>query len=247
MEGDETMGLKEELLKSVEGKTFEEVLALRDSYNSSSEEWWILNEKKAEILEAKKPSTKEEIVYFDETALLDIPEGFTPIDSLPKIPYKTAKRSLLEYNPEQRHPIPYCIVRHKKYYFFILRENGSGEIRLIGKKGLLGGHIGKEDIDPLSLNKTILNGLKRELYEEAGITDDMVENVRIRGLIKGNEGVDSDHLGIVYEIRLNTDQIRTQEDGVITGIWIHEKDLKNHYDSFESWAKIVYDHLLSKK
>jgi predicted NUDIX family phosphoesterase len=241
------MSKTEQFKVTVEGKGVEEIVEYRDTFDPNSEEWKILNQIKAEYLEAKKPSTKENIIYFDETSLMDIPEGFTVIDNLPKIPYKIGRRSILEYNPEQRHPIPYCIVRHKKQYFFILRGEGSGEIRLVGKKGLLGGHVAEEDVNPLSLNKSVLKGLKRELYEEAGITDDMVQNIRIQGFIKANEGVDSDHLGIVYEIILNTDAIKSEEEGVLTGIWIHEKNLAEHYDSFESWAKIVYDNLLNKE
>ncbi|PLS15092.1 hypothetical protein CVD28_24605 [Bacillus sp. M6-12] len=218
----------------------------RDTFDPNSEEWEALNHIKADWLEEKKPSTKENIIYFDETSMVDIPEGFSTIESLPKIPFKIGRRSILEYNPEQRHPIPYCIVRHKKRYFFILRESGSGEIRLIGKKGLLGGHVAEEDVIALSLNKSILNGLKRELQEEAGITAEIVQNIHVKGLIKSNEGVDSDHLGVIYEIVLDTDEIKAEEEGALTGIWIHERELPEHYDSFESWSKIVYDHLLKK-
>lgn len=235
----------EQLSQQIEGKGIEEIVELRDTFDSSSIEWLFLNEKKAEILEKKKPGTKEVIIYFDETAMADIPEGFSNIDHLPNIPFKTERRSLLEYNPEQRHPIPYAIIRHGKRYFFILRGKGAGESRLAGLKGLLGGHVDESDANPLSLNKSILKGLKRELNEEAGITDELIQNVQVKGLIKSNEGVDADHLGVVYEITLSTDEIDSTEEE-LTGIWIHEKKLHEHYDSFESWSKIVYDQLLSR-
>ncbi|MFF2531474.1 hypothetical protein ACFVS2_21440 [Brevibacillus sp. NPDC058079] len=224
----------------------EEILRKRDTHEVDSLEWKELNELKAEWLEYHKPSNKEEIIYFEETALLDIPHGFSIVEKLPYLPFDVMKRSLLEHHPEKRHPIPYAIVRHKRRYFFILRENGSGELRLIGKKGMLGGHVGKEDIDheTNNLSKTILNGLMRELQEEANIEAPMIVSIHLKGLIKGEEGVDADHLGIIFEIELDTDDIDTQEEGVQKGIWIHENDLKNHYPSFESWSKIVYDHVL---
>ena len=236
----------EELLNQIKGRDVEGIVTLRDTFDTFSEEWLFLNEKKADLLESQKPSTKEMIIYFDETAMAEIPEGFSTIETLPNIPFKTERRSLLEYNPEQRHPTPYAIIRHSKRYFFILRGNGAGETRLAGLKGLLGGHVGESDVHPLSLNKTVLNALKRELEEEAGITGDIVKNVRIRGLIKTNEGVDADHLGIVYEITLSTDNIHSTEEA-LTGVWIHEEKLGEHYNSFESWSKIAHDHLLSQQ
>jgi len=238
--------VKESLLESVKDKTLFEVISIRDNYDIDSKEWIILNEQKAYLLEKEKPSTKERIIYFDETTLLDIPEEFTSVSEIPKLLYKVDRRSILEYHPEQRHPIPYCIVEYQNSYFFILREKGSGEVRLIGKKGLLGGHVGEEDVNESSLNKTILNGLRRELKEEAGIEDSMIERIEIKGLIKGNDGVDSDHLGIIYQISLNTKEIKSEEKDVLTGIWIEEKDLPKHYDSFESWSKIIYDNILKK-
>jgi predicted NUDIX family phosphoesterase len=225
-------------------RDIKEILALRDEYDVDTEEWKTWNELKADWLEHHKPSNKEEIIYFKETALLDIPGGFSVIASLPMIPFHVMKRSLLEHHPENRHPIPYAIVKHKRRYFFILREKGSGELRLIGKKGMLGGHVGVEDIDQNSLNKTILNGLMRELNEEAGIDASMITGINIKGLIKSDEGVDADHLGVVYEIELDNDEIDTQEEGVQKGIWIHENDLENHNASFESWSQIVYNHIL---
>lgn len=221
-------------------RSLEEILAKRDEFDTSSLEWDKWNQVKAEKLEQLKPSTKEEIIYFEETVLLDLPDGLTEIKTLPPYPFSIGKRSLLEYHPEKRHPIPYAIVKHQRYYFFILRESGSGELRLIGKKGMLGGHVGKEDVDSMSLNKTLLNGLRRELHEEAGITDELIRSIKLKGLLKSNEGVDSDHLGVIYEIELSTDNISSQEEA-LSGIWIHESELEKHAPSFESWASMIYE------
>lgn len=224
----------------------ENLIIERDRFEINSEEWLKRNRQKADYLESIKPSTKERIIAFKESDLKEIPEGFTSTNQLPNIPYFIERRSILEYNPIQRHPIPYCLVRYQDQFFFILRESGSGELRLIGKKGLLGGHIGEEDVNSESLVETIFNGLKRELAEEAGITSEMIVKTEIKGLIKSNDGVDSDHLGIVYEVELNTNQIQSEEEGVLKGIWIDKNDLLQHVDSFESWARIVYNEVLQK-
>lgn len=225
----------------IEEKTVEDILAIRDQFEIDTEEWNEWNERKALKLESMKPSTTEEIIYFNETVLLDIPEGLTEVHKLPMLPFHTNRRSRLEYHPEQRHPIPYAIIKYQKYYFFTIRETGSGEIRLIHKKGMLGGHVGAEDVVENSLNKTLLNGLRRELHEEAGITDQLIRSIRLRGLLKSKEGVDADHLGVIYEIELLTDTISSQEEGQLTGIWIHEKDLEQHVSTFESWSKMIYE------
>lgn len=235
----------EERKEWIQNKKLEDILKERDKYEVGSINWLYWNDLKAEWLERQKPSNAEEIIYFQEESLRGIPLGFTPANEIPDIPFYVGRRSVLEYHPNQRHPIPYAIVRFQERYFFILREKGSGEARLIGKKGMLGGHVGKEDIDSKGLSQTVLKALLRELSEEAGIGRDMIQSIHIRGLLKSNEGVDADHLGIIYEIELNTDKIASQED-YLKGIWIHQDELADHYNSFESWAKIVYDYLLKK-
>jgi len=72
----------------------------------------------------------------------------------------------------------------------------------------------------------------------------MVQSVALLGLIKSDLGVDVDHLGLVYEIEVNTDKIKSEEKGVLTGVWIAKEELPSHYESFENWSKIVYDNLL---
>jgi predicted NUDIX family phosphoesterase len=224
----------------------EDIIKKRDSYPECSAKWNDLNYKKAKILQEIKPSTKENIIFFEEGDLDSIPNGFSKVSFIFSIAYYYGNRSVLEYNQTQRHPIPYCIIRYKDKYFFILREKGSGEIRLKGKKGLVGGHVGIEE-KSTNLRTTIENGMKREIKEETGIIDDMIKSIQLHGLIKDNEGVNSDHLGYIYEIELNTDQIKAEEDGILTGIWINQKDLPQHYESFESWSKIVYDNILKTR
>jgi predicted NUDIX family phosphoesterase len=202
----------------------EEKIKERDLYPAFTSQWSILNKEKAEILERIKPSTEEAIIYFDEKDLYYMPNGFSKMSFVFPINYDFGRRSLLEYNPTQRHPIPYCIVRYKNKYFFTLREKGSGELRLIGKKGLVGGHVGFEDIFADNLQITLMNGLSREIEEEAGVTTEMIKSIQLHGLIKDNEDVNSDHLAYVFEVELNTDKIKAEEEGVLSGIWIDEKD-----------------------
>lgn len=232
--------------------TLDEILAKRDEYEYGSIEWHEWNGKKADLLEAKKPSVSEQIIYFKEEDLTFLgSEVFIDFNQrmhnqLQQVPIHVQKRSLLEYVKEQRHPIPYVYVRDGERIFFISRESGSGELRLIGKKGMLGGHVGEEDLVQNNLKETLINGMLRELWEEAAISEESISDINLKGLIKSDVGVDNDHLGIVYEIILNNNDIQTQEEGIIDGLWLNKDEIKEHYDSFESWSKIVIDNVILK-
>lgn len=222
----------------------ESILARRDGYEIGSEAWDQLNEEKAQYLESIKPSTRERIIYFNEKDLGGITDVFTEGFDISTLPFGVERRSLLEYHPTRRHPIPYIVVWFEDKYFFALREQGGGELRLIGKKGLIGGHVGEEDLVEGDMTATFQRALFREAREEAGIMEEHVNAFRLRGIIKSDLGVDIDHLGLVYEMEINTDTIKSEEGGVLTGMWIKENDLPDYYESFENWTKIVFDNLL---
>lgn len=222
----------------------EDILEKRDEFEIGSEEWNRLNEEKADYLESIKPSTKERVVCFEESDLGDIEGVFTRNTEIFDLPFGVERRSIAEYHPTKRHPIPYAIIRFEDKYFFILRQQGGGELRLIGKKGLIGGHVSEEDISGQDLKETFRNSLLREAREEAGLSPEIIKSVNLRGLIKSDLGVDADHLGLIYEIELSTDRIKSEEDEIHAGIWISKDELPEHYESFENWSKIVYDNLL---
>lgn len=209
------------------------------------------NVEKANFLENKKPSTKTPILYFLENELKNIKEGFSK-GSLEDIKANPLfeKRSLLEYLPSQRHPIPYCVVKSGDKYFLIFRENGSGETRLIGKKGLLGGHIDEEDkvegINGIDLVATIENGLYRELEEEANLTKDMVKSISLLGFIKIEEDgcVENDHLGLVYLIEVPNTDLKAVEEGVLSGDWFTKEEIISMKSSLERWSELVFENIL---
>ena len=212
-----------------------------------------VNLKKAMLMESKKTSTKTPILYFLEDEIKNIPSGFSK-GELEDITAKPLfdRRSLLEHLPIQRHPIPYCVVycKPEDKYFLIFRENGSGETRLIGKKGLLGGHIDEDDkvlVDgKLDLIKTIETGMYRELEEEANLTEDLIQNVSLLGFIKIDEidTVEYDHLGLVYLIEVDNTDLKAVEEGVLSGDWFTKQEIIENKESLERWSQIVFGELL---
>ena len=207
------------------------------------------NYEKAVKMESEKPSTKEVIMYFDEDELSNIPSGFSN-STLKDISAQPLfeKRSLLEYVDNQRQPIPYCIIKHQDEFFLTLREKGSGEARLVGQKGFLGGHVDRADTiltnNQIDLNETFKVGMLRELKEEAGIDESMIADMSVIGMIniRKKGAVENDHLGIVYFIELNTKEINTQEEGILSGLWYSLEEVKKE-EKLENWARIVFDNL----
>lgn len=240
LKGENNMMTLIELQKKALEMNLEGILLYRDKYDINSDEWELLNQLKANLIESQKPSTKETIVTFKEEDLMRIVSGLSVVNKTPPIKFECKRRSLIEYNPNYRHPIPYCIIRYEDKYFVTVRENKSGEVRLIGKMGLPGGHVAAGDVLVGNLRRTLARGLLRELKEETGVTLGMIDDIALKGLIKGNEGVDADHLGFIYEVKLRTDKIKAEESGVLRGMWIPKSELLKYENKFESWLKMVY-------
>lgn len=76
-------------------------------------------------------------------------------------------RPQAEEDPSYRQIIPYALVRHAQKFFLMRRTKGGGEARLHNLYTLgVGGHINPEDVG----GNPVLEGLRRELLEEVGIT-----------------------------------------------------------------------------
>lgn len=217
----------------------------------------IYNKAKSDHLLMQKPKLSEIVLYYNKMHIKSIlPKNIFSKQSLVEllnIPMMFASRSLLEYNPMQVHPIPYILTRFwdeekQMYkYFFTLREGGSTESRLVGKLGNLGGHVGLEDYvngdDSLNL---LSKALFRELEEEAGITSDIILDVDYEGMLYNDDGsVDSDHLGVIYTITIDNDKIDSEEEGVLSGLWVYQDEIPEYYERFENWSKIIVENLFA--
>lgn len=231
-------------------KKLEAILMRRDACAVGSAQWEKLNRVKADFLESIKPSTRERILFFEEKDLPPTPSsGWMAAESmdLEKISAAWGARSELEYHPLRRHPIPYVVVRCGAKFFFILRESGGGELRLIGKKGLIGGHVAEADAAAEGLLPTVERALLREAEEEAGIAPSLIKHLELKGFIKADEGVDGDHLGVVYVMEIITENILGSEPDKLTGVWLATEEIRSQLGSLENWARIVYENFLEKE
>lgn len=208
---------------------------------------------KEQYLKDNKPSTLETVLYSDieDIKVLNISDKLTAItednisyfmEKINSLPQRFNYRYSLEYNNGNTiQPISYIIIKHKTKFFFIIREGNSGEIRLINKVGCIGGHVGQEDKQETYYG-TVIEGLKREVLEEVGYELSDKDNIKLIGLLKSEDNtVDRDHLGFIYLLELENDNLTAIEQGVLKGIWLEESELINNADKFENWLKILWD------
>lgn len=224
------------------------LLKERDALPIDSVEWNELDFEKSILLESEKPSLKEEIVAFVESSLTHIPNGFTEDTSLLKndTPYIVARRSRLEYHPLFRQPIPYACLVYQDKIFVTARLQNSGENRLLGKFSFLGGHV--QLINAFrNLDDLLENELIRELNEEIGFERKDAASIKKIGLIKENESVGFDHLGIIYIIECLHDNFEVLETEKLVGKWFTLEELCELESQLETWALIIMNYLKTKE
>lgn len=193
-----------------------------------------------------KSSLLEDIVYFDDSKLKHIGEGYVKgsLDLLSDVPMRTDIRYFLENDYTKRHPIPYALLKYRGNYFLADRLKGGTESRLHGKKGLLGGHVDKLDVIIYGEdNKDDLfkYSLLRELTEEVGVDESKVTSIEFKGFIRiaEEDTVEGVHLGLVYIVDLNTDCISSEEEHILKGRWYTKEDIKEVYNTLERWSELV--------
>lgn len=143
-----------------------------------------------------------------------------------------------EYNNAFYQLIPYIIVTNKKEDKFYVTERISGEERLKGKYQLgASGHVNPIDLD---IKNTLENAAFREMNEELFIKDSN-EKLYYYGTVQDSYSKTSEHLGIVYIYHCDNVSVREEEN--LNGKWLDIFGLFSKYELFESWARLIIDHL----
>jgi predicted NUDIX family phosphoesterase len=103
-----------------------------------------------------------------------------------------------------------------------------------------GGHINECDFE-----NPVMNAIRRELKEELGIKDSDIKNYNFEGIIYSNiDLVSQDHIGLVYTVFLNNDNIQIAETKSLTGEWMTVKQFAQLLSDMENWCRIVFNSLL---
>lgn len=166
-----------------------------------------------------------------------ITENINEIVELVERNHSYVERSYAEYAQEYKQIIPYAILNNGSKYFMTQRLKAQTEKRLHGRCSIgLGGHINPSEEFS---NNCILAGMRRELYEEVGL-ENLVVNKCVGVINDLSTEVSNYHIGLVYLLHVS-ENIQVKEVNKMTGKWVSRDELLNYYDSLESWSQIVWD------
>lgn len=187
----------------------------------------------------KYPTEQVFIVPFEQTKR--IPDGFTPAQNL-KVSLGSwgAKGRFIfrhdaEYNPTVQQLIPYIMVLNQNGSKVYVTERIAGEERLKGNLALgCGGHI-----NPVDSNDVILDAATREMNEELEVKG--AKPFIHYGYIRDMKSETNDHMGIVLITYAKSASVKETES--LKGYWMPLSELIAKYSKFESWAKLIIDHL----
>ncbi|MGF0347665.1 hypothetical protein ACQR3P_28910 [Rhodococcus sp. IEGM1300] len=157
------------------------------------------------------------------------------------------RRGDCEQDPTYKQIIPYVILRHEGKYFAYKRLSGSGEQRLVNQISIgVGGHMNlcPVDADLEAFERVVTTEAMRELHEELIIGKDVTVYFDPKSMHVLNDDVNKVgqvHIGIVYVVDLDSDDIRVRETESLEGGFVTEEYLMENIDKLESWTKIFLE------
>lgn len=164
----------------------------------------------------------------------------TPLISTLNLNMEDKLRYEAELDPNWKQIVGYCVIRKGRNYFVTHRLNKTGEQRLIGAYSLgTGGHA--------TTCERVGDSIRRELEEEVGLTDDMIIGKQLVGYILSEDtAVNAVHLGLVYEVVVNTDDVHCLETEKLAGEWMPVENVRKLYeeDELESWSRYVVENMI---
>ena len=163
----------------------------------------------------------------------------TPLLHTININMEDMPRYKAELDPSYKQVIGYCVIRRGNQIFVTHRLDKSGEARLMGMYSCgTGGHA--------TVGERVAVSIARELEEEVGVKDDMIVGKILKGyILDESTAVNSVHLGLVYEVVVNTKDIACREKGKLEGEWMDISAFLDLYrdDKLESWSRIVAENM----
>ncbi len=153
-------------------------------------------------------------------------------------------RAEVEDDPTYQQIIPYVVFHHGDRYFLTHRLRASAERRLRKQYSLgVGGHINPGD---LSGGDPIADGLKRE-WEEEVVYEGRFDATLLGLLNDDSSPVSRVHLGVVFLVEGDTDNIAIRETEKLAGEMLTLNEMRIYYLGMESWSQMVYDRLVGEQ
>jgi predicted NUDIX family phosphoesterase len=153
-------------------------------------------------------------------------------------------RNDAEVDPMFKQLIPYCLVVFSgvdgDLILHYSRAKSGGEERLHAKRSIgIGGHIEPDDIgdDPWMI------ALYRELKEETGIEQDMIQDLFTIGFVNDEQNaVGQVHLGVVHIVVVNTPFIPALEEHITDPKWDTFQEIEME-ENLETWSQEILSRL----
>ena len=153
-------------------------------------------------------------------------------------------RDLAETDPTFKQLVAYSVVREGDQFLTYLRGKDLGEARLHGNRSIgIGGHIERKDHQfNLFLDDHLKAAAIREIDEEIIISDEY--DLELTGLLNDDSNdVGSVHLGLVYLVSLDGQEVNKRERGIAQMKFDSIEELKSRKEQFETWSQILIDNI----
>jgi len=139
--------------------------------------------------------------------------------------------------------------RHRDKYITHKRTKRLPEARLHGYSSLtFGGHLNPDDIpalfDLLDPQQSF-EFLSRELREEVILASDGIARIAYRGLLYyDSREVSKQHLGLIYDVHLRTENFRIGERGFLINPQFETlRQMQSRLEDFENWSQLLIEDL----
>lgn len=201
----------------------------------------------------KKSLLEEDIVVFPTKSLRKYVPGPGLHTTLPNnrrnliAELRPMKRSLAEQDFNVIQLVSAFIVRFANKYLTYKRTKRLPENRLHGYYSIpFGGHLNEDDILPLFDifdSEVAFLMLKREFEEEIRLPNNKIINLVYKGLLyDDSREVSKQHLGVVYDVLLDSDEYEIGERGFLMDSKFEIlEEMEARRNEFENWSWIVME------
>lgn len=184
----------------------------------------------------------EENNQFNGFLANDSTKGQEIFDTLSQ--YEVKRRGDMEEDPNYKQLISYCLLENENNQLLVYeRLSGGGEDRLHGQSSIgVGGHM-NDIVGADTINEVLRTNAQRELEEEVGLAPEESQNLQYIGFINDDTNeVGEVHLGVVFKIKVNSNDVEVQETDTLKIKWIEQGSIDN-YDDFETWSSLILEAL----
>lgn len=184
----------------------------------------------------------EENNQFNGFLANDSTKGQEIFDTLSQ--YEVKRRGDMEEDPNYKQLISYCLLENENDQLLVYeRLSGGGEDRLHGQSSIgVGGHM-NDIVGADTINEVLRTNAQRELEEEVGLASEESQNLQYIGFINDDTNeVGEVHLGVVFKIKVNSNDVEVQETDTLKIKWVEQGSIDN-YDDFETWSALILEAL----